>query len=1179
VAEARRFGDYELLTEIARGGMGVVYKARQISLNRVVALKMILAGQFASEREVERFYTEARAAAKLQHPHIVAIHEVGECDGQHYFSMDYIDGQSLSKLLRKNPLSPMRAAGYAKTIADAIEFAHRHRILHRDLKPANILIDAFDQPRVTDFGLAKQMGGAAQLTSTGAVMGTPSYMPPEQAGADGGNVGPASDVYSLGAILYESLTGRAPFVADSLIVTLNMVLNTEPVSPRLLNERVPRDLETICLKCLQKEPRNRYSTAAALAEDLGCFLRQEPVHARPVGDLERAWRLCRRNPVVTSLVAAVAAVLIAGTAISATFGIQANRAAARADEQKKEAVIAKEKAVRASGIAEQQRALALEKERQARVAEQIAKKETRRATLEETNAKEVSRFLANLFLSSHPLGVRGMGYTRTSEKGSELTAEQLLSRGKLEVEGNKQLPPLVKATLMADIGSALLSLGRYKEAEPLLQSALKLRQEHENDPDLPTNPADLATSFVDVGWLERDRGHYSEAERLLEHALAIQIRQTPRDALAVADTEFNLAWTFSDEDRTGEARALFEKVVDVRRKRLGPKDRRTQIAEIGLISATLAGGNDADALQAMVKGMDDADKADLVRAFLIYDQQERPQRAKKLYAQAESSYKRILELARKHAPSDHPGLALLLGDYAGLLREKGDYVDAEKSIREALQIAERSLGSNHPKLVEPMRLFAFELAARGAFDEAVVLLKRALTSCDRHPIREDENREHILRQLVKAYREEGDYVAAEHSARLGIELAERRWNAGAGVRDMSADLCVVLRERGKFDEACARLRKHLSRIRDNGARDERLARLRDLCDCLRDAGRYREAREVDRQAHDLFDEGWTRGEFSFSAIPFRTADEYVKVQKGLLDAARHSQPYRSDPDPLRFVGDRLEPYAEQLLAVHRLAAAESVFREAVDLRTKTFRGDHVTTCRALRGLAESLLCQGHGSEAASVLRKVLSLTLQSYGDPHINVANAEIDLARCLLQQGKKEDAEKIARSAQSRAEQALGPGHAWLPLVYRRIAHLLDECGRSEDSEALLHEGWTLDRNRFPANHPRLMDSGLLYAQSLAARSRFSEAEALLHEILGRYQKELPARSWRMALVSLRLGSILTARKQFEESERLLTEANGTLALAFGQSDSRVTESRGQLVRLYEAWGKPEKAAHFHLQ
>jgi len=234
-AQVRYFGDYEILEEIARGGMGVVYKARQVSLDRVVALKMILAGQLASASDVERFYTEARAAANLQHPHIVAIHEVGRHESQHYFSMDYVAGHSLAALVQGGPLLALKAAGYLKAIAEAIEFAHRQGTLHRDLKPSNILIDGFDQPRVTDFGLAKRLEASEQLTATGSLIGTPSYMSPEQAGAEGGKLGPASDVYSLGAVLYELVTGRPPFLGESLIATLNQVLNAEPVAPRLLN--------------------------------------------------------------------------------------------------------------------------------------------------------------------------------------------------------------------------------------------------------------------------------------------------------------------------------------------------------------------------------------------------------------------------------------------------------------------------------------------------------------------------------------------------------------------------------------------------------------------------------------------------------------------------------------------------------------------------------------------------------------------------------------------------------------------------------------------------------------------------------------------------------------------------------------------------------------------------------
>jgi ABC-type phosphate/phosphonate transport system substrate-binding protein len=364
----RSFGDYELLDEIARGGMGVVYRARQKSLNRIVAVKMLCSGSQADFDTIRRFRVEAVAAGSLKHPNIVPIHEVGQYDDRRFIVMDYVAGGNLA-LHANKPLPSKRAAELLVTISSAIHYAHQHRVLHRDLKPSNIILDDDGQPHVTDFGLAKGLETSLgdeglkdnhatavlfqRRTADGEILGSPAYMPPEQADGRWGSVGRWSDVYSLGAMLYHLLTGRPPFEGASVTDTLHRLLHDEVVSPRRLNAYVPLDLETICLKCLEKDPARRYQTAQELAEELGRFLRDEPVRARPMGRPEKVWRWCRRNPMAAAFVLTLCVAL----SLALTLLDRVNR-----ERKKQEALAKKQEALAEELIARERETRGLRKE-------------------------------------------------------------------------------------------------------------------------------------------------------------------------------------------------------------------------------------------------------------------------------------------------------------------------------------------------------------------------------------------------------------------------------------------------------------------------------------------------------------------------------------------------------------------------------------------------------------------------------------------------------------------------------------------------------------------------------------------------------------------------------------------------------------------------------------------------
>ncbi|MFO0977067.1 MAG: protein kinase [Planctomycetaceae bacterium] len=505
----RYFGDYELISEIARGGMGVVYKARQVNLNRIVALKMILTGSLATETDIQRFRAEAEAAAKLDHPGIVPIFEIGQHEGQHYFSMGYIEGQSLWQLTKEGPLIPTVAAQLTRRIAEAIAYAHEKGVIHRDLKPANVLVDSTGEPRVTDFGLARRMESDSGLTKTGSVIGTPSYMPPEQAAGRMHEVGILSDVYSIGAILYCLLSGRPPFQAATPAETMRQVLDQEPVSVAILNPEVPRDLETICHKCLQKDPANRYVSANALASDLGRWIRGEPVLARPPGIYYRLSKFARKHKWGLLAALATALALVIATIVSVRFAFKAQAALEVSEGDKRRALIAERVAQEESQEATKSRIRAESEKEQAERARRVS--------------EVVREFLADSLLQQSSASHQALYLSRfgsTARVQHDVTVRELLDRAAVEFSPARIAERFpddsdAQCEILGTIADAYLACALYDRAIEYATAVRDLRLAEYGDSS-PEGAADTVTLASILVAASRTSDAVSEGRRVVQ---------------------------------------------------------------------------------------------------------------------------------------------------------------------------------------------------------------------------------------------------------------------------------------------------------------------------------------------------------------------------------------------------------------------------------------------------------------------------------------------------------------------------------------------------------------------------------------------------------------------------------------------------------------------------------------
>lgn len=729
------FGNYEVLEEIARGGMGVVVRAREKKLKRIVALKMILGGQLADESDIRRFYVEAEAAAALHHPGIVPIYEVGSVDGQHFYAMQLVDGPSLTDRVRRGPLPPRQAAELMLQIATAVHFAHEHNIIHRDLKPENVLLNRSGRPMVTDFGLAKSIDSNDNLTQSGQILGTPGYMSPEQALGRIDLQGPGVDIYSLGAILYFLLTGRPPFQAASTLETLDQVVKQMPVSPRDLNAAVPRDIETICLKCLAKDPRQRYFSASALADDLQRFLNGMPVTARPAGVATRLWRWCLRNPAIAALSAAVILSLVAGTTFSTQYALLARRRANEAERQReaaqrnfslaREAVDRYFTRVSEDTLLNQPGMQHLQKQLLRDALEYYQQFVSERAD-DESAREELASALFRVGIIEEAVGA-DLNTSRDTLLHAQKIQERLLRDAPHDSRTQRQLADTVNALCRIH-----LKTGDLEQARRAAEHSLQLRQaaltEQSEDAELQRL---VASSQMNLGLVHREQGQLAAAAAAIQKAQDIRLALLQDSALPQVQRDLgmgyynlgNIALDAGDVETAAEvvtkAIEAFETAVD-----FSPEDFRNR--RLLALCLQLSGDLEAEA--------------------------GRIQPAIERYRTAAGEL-RFLTERNPEVTVYRFDLAVALMNLGSLYREAGQFPAATESLDEAIAEFEhlRATGpsaDNMLLLVDALLRKSFVLIDANQSDQALPILRSILRLQD-DPSAEEQHRPDEFRELIE----------------------------------------------------------------------------------------------------------------------------------------------------------------------------------------------------------------------------------------------------------------------------------------------------------------------------------------------------------------------------------------------------------------------------------------------
>jgi serine/threonine protein kinase len=805
-------GDYELLEEVGRGGQGVVFRARQKSLNRTVALKVISLDPWASETHVKRFRREAEAAASLDHPRIVPIYEVGERDGSCYFSMKFVEGGQLDEVVRREPMSIQRAAELIAKVAQTVHYAHERGILHRDIKPGNILLDQKGEPHLTDFGLARLVEAESTVTRTKEALGTPSYMAPEQAAGENKNLTSSTDVYGLGAVLYQLLTGQPPFAGGTTYETVKLLLETEPRPPRLLNPKIDRELSTICLKCLEKDPQRRYASALALAEDLEHWLKHEPIEAKRSGIFTHSRKWVRRNP---ALVGTAAVCLLLGAA--SIWLLKQPDWTRQISAATKKPLLSPEQAAEQAKL---HQALLQYPEKQFEVGQ--------------------SHFIAS------PTKVEKRCYVRLA---SNVGLDAKILTNKLPKFGQA----IARDPEASGYDRACAEyLGKdYAEAERLFL-AIADQAEQAN----PTKTADAiralnlaALSARKLHEFVRAREHLAEAEKLTDR------RRNPREW---TDVRYAIASVFLDEEKDpAEAEKIVRGVIEARTQIYGYDGSETVMARRALAASLGGQKRDSEAqteLRKIVKrdekmlGPDNPETLRSRNDLLIFLRRHNN-------ADALIEAQQILKLREKVLGPEDPETLSSRNSLAISLAELGRFSEAIAQYREVLTVQEKILGPDDADTLTTAGNLGVDLASAGEYSEGEALTRRAYKGWGRigGPVVGTTLTYRV--NLVEVLAVQNKDVEAEAEARAIVKVADE--SLGSETEHWRWLLGAVLDKEGKHKEAELQIRQAMrEQQKENGADPRALHTRALLARNLWYQGRNAEAETITRDVIRAKENEW-----------------------------------------------------------------------------------------------------------------------------------------------------------------------------------------------------------------------------------------------------------------------------------------------------------------------------------